>query len=122
MVIAIIGLLTAYVGPRYFSKLGDAEVKTAKAQVDAFTKALDTFRLDVGRYPTTEEGLAALNVKPASVPKWNGPYLQKAVPQDPWGRAYNYRSPGSQGRDYDLFSFGKDGQLGGEGENSDISN
>ena len=122
VVMAIIGILTAYVGPRYFSKLDDAEVKTAKAQIDAFSKALDAFRIDVGRYPTNEEGLEALNTKPATASRWNGPYLKKAVPLDPWGKPYNYKIPGSQNRDCDVFSYGQDGQPGGEGKNADISN
>lgn len=121
VVIVIIGLLAAYVGPKYFSQLGKSEVTVAKAQIEAFEKALDTFRLDVGRYPATEEGLAALLLKPATANKWNGPYLKKEVPQDPWGRPYIYRSPGSKG-EFDLLSYGKDGQPGGTNENADVSN
>jgi len=93
----------------------------AKAQIEAFEKSLDTYRLDVGRYPTTEEGLAALlAAPPAAGTRWNGPYLKKAVPLDPWGHAYQYRAPGSKG-EYDIVSMGKDGQPGGSGENADIS-
>lgn len=121
VVIVIIGLLAAYVGPKYFSQLSKSEVTVAKAQIEAFEKALDTFRLDVGRYPTTEEGLTALLTKPASSAKWNGPYLKKEIPQDPWGHAYIYRSPGSKG-DFEITSYGKDGQPGGSGDNADISN
>jgi general secretion pathway protein G len=121
VVIVIIGLLAAYVGPKYFAQLGKSEVTVAKAQIEAFEKALDTFRLDAGRYPTTEEGLGALLIKPPSVAKWNGPYLQKAVPADPWSHPYIYRSPGSKG-DYDIISYGRDGQLGGSGEDADITN
>jgi len=91
------------------------------AQINAFEKALDHYRLDTGHYPSTEQGLAALLVRPQNEPKWDGPYLTKAVPPDPWGRAYSYRSPGEHG-DYDLFSFGKDGQPGGSSENADITN
>jgi general secretion pathway protein G len=121
VVIVIIGLLAAYVGPKYFAQLGKSEVTVAKAQIEAFDKALDTYRLDVGRYPTTEEGLAALMAAPATAAgKWNGPYLKKGVPADPWGRAYLYRAPGSKG-DYDIISLGKDAQQGGTGENADIS-
>ena len=121
VVIVIIGLLAAYVGPKYFAQLGKSEVTVAKAQIEAFEKSLDTYRLDVGRYPTTEEGLAALLVAPpAAGTRWNGPYLKKAVPLDPWGHAYQYRAPGSKG-EYDIVSMGKDGQLGGSGENADIS-
>ena len=121
VVIVIIGLLAAYVGPKYFAQLGKSEVTVAKAQIEAFEKSLDTYRLDVGRYPTTEEGLAALLVAPpAAGTRWNGPYLKKAVPLDPWGHAYQYRAPGSKG-EYDIVSMGKDGQAGGSGENADIS-
>src|SRR4051812_13294538 len=121
VVIVIIGLLAAYVGPKYFAQLGKSEVTIAKAQIEAFSKALDTYRLDVGRYPTTEEGLGALLTKPPSAPKWNGPYLQKAVPADPWSHPYIYRAPGSKG-DYDILSYGRDGQPGGTAEDADISN
>lgn len=121
VVIVIIGLLAAYVGPKYFSQLGKSEVTVAKAQIEAFEKALDTFRLDVGRYPLTEEGLGALLAQPAAATKWNGPYLKKNIPQDPWGQAYLYRSPGSKG-DFDILSYGKDGQPGGTAENADITN
>lgn len=121
VVIVIIGLLAAYVGPKYFSQLGKSEVTVAKAQIEAFGKALDTLRLDMGRYPTTEEGMAALLVKPAAAANWNGPYLQKSVPPDPWGRPYLYRSPGSKG-DYEIISNGKDGQPGGSGDDADITN
>lgn len=121
VVIVIIGLLAAYVGPKYFAQLGKSEVTVAKAQIEAFEKALDTYRLDVGRYPATEEGLAALTSAPASAAgKWNGPYLKKVIPLDPWGRAYAYRAPGTKG-DFDIISLGKDGQPGGTGENADIS-
>ena len=122
VVIVIIGLLAAYVGPKYFSQLGKSEVTIAKAQIEAFEKALDTYRLDVGRYPTTEEGMAALLVAPASgAAKWNGPYLKKAVPPDPWGHPFQYRSPGPRG-ELEILSLGRDGQPGGSGEDADISN
>lgn len=121
VVIVIIGLLAAYVGPKYFAQLGKSEVTITKAQIEAFDKALDTYRLDVGRYPTTEEGLAALLVKPTTAANWNGPYLKKEVPLDPWGHPYLYRSPGSKG-DFDVISYGKDGQPGGTDENADITN
>ncbi|RSZ57131.1 type II secretion system major pseudopilin GspG [Massilia atriviolacea] len=121
VVIVIIGLLAAYVGPKYFAQLGKSEVTVAKAQIEAFEKSLDTYRLDVGRYPTTEEGMAALLTAPATAgAKWNGPYLKKAVPQDPWGRPYQYRAPGTKG-EYEILSTGKDGQPGGTGENADIT-
>lgn len=121
VVMVIIGLLAGYVGPRFFSQIGKSEVQTARAQINALEKALDQFRLDVGRYPLTEEGLAALNTAPAGERKWQGPYLRKAVPDDPWEKPYQYRSPGEHG-EFDLFSFGKDGQPGGEGEAADIVN
>ena len=121
VVMVIIGLLAAYVGPRYFSQIGKSEIKVARAQIDAFEKALDAYRLDVGRYPSTEQGLGALEARPQGEAKWQGPYLKKAVPADPWGKPYQYRSPGEKG-EFDLFSFGKDGQTGGEGENADVGN
>lgn len=121
VVVAIIGLLSAYVGPRVLSHLGRSETAVAKAQVDAFSKALDTYRLDVGRYPSTEQGLAALVVKPNNEPKWAGPYLKKAPPPDAWGQPYQYKSPGEHG-ELDLFSFGRDGRPGGSGEDADITN
>lgn len=120
VVIVIIGLLAAYVGPRYFAQLGKSERGTAKAQIEGLSKALDTYRLDTGRYPTTEQGLNVLVVRPQDEAKWSGPYLQKAVPLDPWGKPYVYRSPG-QSDDFDLSSLGKDGQPGGEGDAADIS-
>ncbi|MDR2881797.1 MAG: type II secretion system major pseudopilin GspG [Azoarcus sp.] len=121
VVIVIIGLLAAYVGPRYFSQLSKSERQTAKAQIEGFGKALDTYRLDTGRYPSTDQGLAALMVKPNDEAKWNGPYLQKSVPLDPWGKPYIYRSPGQGGADFDLLSYAKDGQPGGEEDNADIT-
>jgi general secretion pathway protein G len=120
VVIVIIGLLAAYVGPRYFNQLGKSERKAAKAQIEAFGKALDTYRLDTGRYPSSEQGLAALTNKLDADSRWDGPYLDKSVPLDPWGRAYIYRSPGQEA-DFDLLSLGKDGQSGGEGDNADVS-
>ncbi len=120
VVMVIIGLLAGYVGPRYFAQIGKSEVKVAKAQVDALGKALDQFRLDVGHYPTMDEGLAALVTHPANEPRWDGPYLAKALPVDPWGNPYVYTSPGEHG-EYDLISYGKDKQLGGEGEAADIT-
>ena len=121
VVIVIIGLLAAYVGPKYFAQLGKSEITVARAQIEAFEKSLDTYRLDVGRYPTSEEGLAALMSAPQGAgAKWNGPYLKKGVPQDPWGNAYQYRAPGSKS-EYEIVSLGKDGQPGGSGDNADIS-
>lgn len=120
VVMVIIGLLAAYVGPRYFAQLGKSEQGAAKAQIEALAKALDAYRLDTGYYPSTDLGLNALVIKPGNQPKWQGPYLQKAVPPDPWGRPYIYRSPGTAG-DFDLLSYGKDGQVGGDADNADVS-
>jgi general secretion pathway protein G len=121
VVMVIIGLLAGYVGPKYFAQIGKSEVKTARAQIDALEKALDQYRLDTGRYPGTELGLNALVVRPAGESKWQGPYLKKAVPLDPWGHAYVYKCPGEHG-EFDLLSLGKDGQPGGSGEAADIGN
>ena len=121
VVVAIIGLLVGYVAPRYFGQIGKSEIATARAQIDALDKALEQYRLDTGRYPSTELGLAALVTRPANEPKWNGPYLKKAVPLDPWGKAYVYKQPGERG-DYDLVSLGRDGAPGGAGDNADITN
>ena len=121
VVMVIIGLLAGYVGPRYFAQIGKSEVKTARAQIDAFDKALDQYRLDTGHYPRTEQGLDALMARPESEQKWAGPYLKKAVPVDPWGNKYGYRSPGEHG-EYDMFSYGKDGKPGGTDEAADITN
>jgi general secretion pathway protein G len=121
VVIVIIGLLAAYVGPKYFSQLGKSEVTIAKAQIEAFEKSLDTYRLDVGRYPTTDEGLASLiSAPPTAGAKWNGPYLKKGVPPDPWGHPYQYKSPGAKS-EFEIISLGRDGQPGGTGEDADIS-
>src|SRR5688572_6790831 len=108
VVIVIIGLLAGYVAPRYFSQVGKSETQVARAQIDALEKALDHYRLDKRRYPTSEEGLAALQ-----------PYLKKTLPNDPWGRPYVYRTPG-QRAEFDLFSYGRDGKAGGAGEDADI--
>jgi general secretion pathway protein G len=108
VVIVIIGLLAGYVAPRYFSQVGKSETQVARAQIDALEKALDQYRLEHRRYPTAEEGLAAI-----------GPYLKKALPSDPWGRPYVYRVPGQKG-EYEVFSYGRDGKSGGTGEDADI--
>ena len=121
VVIVIIGLLASYVGPKYFAQIGKSEVTVAKAQINGFEKALDTYRLDMGRFPTHEEGLVALLARPAdTTSKWHGPYLKK-IPVDPWGRPYQYRNPGSH-TGIDILSYGKDGQPGGSGEKADITN
>ena len=119
IVIIIIGLLAALVGPKLFGKVSVAKLKATKAQIELFGTALDALRLDVGRYPTTEEGLKALREKPTDMNAWKGPYLPKEIPVDPWGRPYIYKAPGEHG-EYDLISLGLDGAEGGEGENQDI--
>ncbi len=121
VVMVIIGLLAGYVGPKYFAQVGKSEIKVTRAQIDAVEKAFDQYRLDTGHYPSTEQGLAALNTAPANEPKWDGPYLKKNAPLDPWGNTYQYKMPGDHG-ELDLFSYGKDGQLGGNGEAADITN
>jgi general secretion pathway protein G len=121
VVIVIIGMLASYVGPKYFAQLGKSEATTAKAQIEALAKAVDTFRLDVGRYPSNDEGLAALTTQPDSAKGWNGPYLKKSVPPDPWGRKYMYTFPVGNG-DFQIQSLGKDGQRGGSAEDADITN
>ena len=104
----IIGLLAALVGPRFIRQEEKAKIKAAKAQIELLGTALDTFRLDVGRYPTTEEGLEALRTKPGGLERWDGPYLKKDLPLDPWGKAYAYKSPGEHGP-FDIVSYGADG-------------
>ena len=123
VVMVIIGLLAGFVAPRYFAQVGKSQVKVAKAQIDALDKALDQFRLDMGRYPTSEEGLNALQTPPggAETTTWGGPYLKKGVPNDPWGRPYLYVAPGEHA-EFDLSSLGKDGRPGGTGEDADITN
>jgi general secretion pathway protein G len=121
IVLVILGLLIGYVAPNYFKQEDKSRVQTARAQIKALEDALDQYRLDVGRYPTTEQGLAALNAQPAGETRWQGPYLKKAVPNDPWGSPYQYRSPGEHG-EVDLFSLGKDGQPGGTDLAADVAN
>lgn len=121
VVMVIIGLLAAYVAPRYFSQVGKSEVKLARAQIDALEKALDQYRADTGRYPSTEQGLAALMAAPGNEPRWGGPYLKRSLPLDPWARPYVYRQPGEHG-EIDLSSLGRDGLPGGSGDAADITN
>lgn len=118
IVMIILGLLAALVAPKMFQKVGGAKVKAAKAQVAMLGTALDAYRLDVGSYPSSQENLEALRKNPGR-DTWDGPYLPKDIPHDPWGKPYVYRSPGEHG-DYDLYSLGADGQEGGEGENADV--
>ena len=118
VVMVMIALLAALVGPRLFPKLGKGKQSATAAQIELIGQGLDSFRLDVGRYPTTQEGLNALMVNP-NVEKWDGPYLKKALPNDSWDKPYHYQCPGSHG-DYDLFSYGRDNAPGGEGEDKDV--
>jgi len=120
VVMAILALLAALVGPKLFGKLGQSKTSAAKAQIELFGQALDQYRLDTGHYPTTAQGLQALVVNPGET-KWTGPYLKKnTIPNDPWDKPYNYSSPGTHG-EYDIWSFGKDGVQGGEGEDQDVT-
>jgi general secretion pathway protein G len=119
VVMVIIGLLVGLVGPRFFGQIGKSETQVAKAQIDSLEKALDQYRLDTGRYPTAQQGLAALFSKPADEPRWAGPYLKREAPPDPWGRPYVYRAPGARG-DFDLLTLGRDGQPGGSGDAQDV--
>ena len=120
IVVTIIALLAGLVVPQFIKQEEKATSKAAKAQVELLGTALDTFRLDVGRYPSSQEGLAALNQKPGGVDRWDGPYLKKEVPPDPWGKPYIYKSPGDHGP-YDIISYGADGVPGGDGSNHDVT-
>ncbi|MFO7595928.1 MAG: type II secretion system major pseudopilin GspG [Desulfocurvibacter africanus] len=120
IVVFIIGLLAALVGPQLFKRVGGAKQKMARTQIEVLGTALDTYRLDVGQYPSSEQGLTALVTQPGDVQTWDGPYLRKDVPADPWGSPYIYRSPGEHG-EYDLLSLGADKAEGGEGENQDVA-
>lgn len=120
LVLVILGLLAALVGPTLYQRIKPAKQSAARAQVENFMTALDGFFIDVGRYPSTQEGLKALRIKPEGTEKWVGPYLKKDVPADPWGNAYIYRTPGRNGG-YEIISYGADGRDGGEGENQDIN-
>ena len=119
IVMVIIGMLASLVGPKMFSKVGKSKQKSAKAQISMLETSLDMYRLDMGKYPTTDQGLAALRVKPDDNENWDGPYLPKEVPMDPWGNPYQYESPSEHG-DFQIISNGADGTEGGEGEDQDI--
>ena len=117
VVLAIVGLLVGLVAPRVFNQLAEAKVRTAHIQIESFKNALDLFFLDAGRYPTTSEGLGALATRPATIANWSGPYIKgTAVPRDPWNNAYAYRSPGQNGRSYEIVSAGPSGKGEGEGQ------
>jgi general secretion pathway protein G len=119
VVMVILAMLAAIVGPKLFTKVGKGKQSAAKTQIEMLGQALDSYRLDVGQYPNTSQGLNAFETNPG-VEGWDGPYLKKKLPIDPWGKPYQYQSPGTHG-DYDLFSYGADGAPGGEGENKDIN-
>jgi general secretion pathway protein G len=122
VVVLIIGLLTGIVAPRFLAQINRSETTAARAQIDAFDKALQAFRIDMGRFPSTEEGLQALQVAPAGQNRWHGPYLKDAVPVDPWGTPYVYVFPSTRGKDFDLLSYGRDKSPGGTGDDADIAN
>lgn len=121
VVLAILGLLMALVGPNVLNQLGGAKTKTAGIQIKDLEQALEMYKLDVGRYPSTQEGLEALVSKPGSITGWNGPYLKSDVPMDPWNRPYNYKYPGDNA-EVDIFTYGANGTPGGEGEDRDVGN
>ncbi len=120
IVVIILGVLAGLVGPRLFGRVGQSRQAAARVQIELLGAALDQFKLDVGRYPSSQEGLQALQQSPGNAPGWEGPYLKKEVPRDPWGSPYQYRSPGEHG-EYDLSSLGSDGAEGGDGEATDLT-
>ncbi len=120
VVVTIIALFAAYVGMRLWPQADKARVTAAKAQIGSFMAALDTYKMDVGTFPTSEQGLQALRTRPENAVQWNGPYLAKDVPPDPWGRPYIYHYPGQHSEDPEVISYGADGQPGGEGINADV--
>jgi general secretion pathway protein G len=120
VVVIILGLLAALVGPRFFGRIGQSKQVAARSQITLLEQALEQFRLDAGRYPTTQEGLQALQTNPGNVTGWEGPYLKKDIPRDPWGSPYQYKSPGDHG-EFDLWSFGSDNAPGGDGEAADVT-
>ncbi|HZQ93137.1 MAG TPA: type II secretion system major pseudopilin GspG [Terriglobales bacterium] len=119
VVLTILAMLAALVVPRLFKNVDKSKVNAAKAQISALETALDAYRLDVGSYPTTEQGLQALRTKPSGVDKWDGPYIPKEVPMDPWGNPYHYKQPSDHG-DYEIVCYGADGREGGDGINADV--
>lgn len=123
VVVVVIAILATLVAPNVFQHVGTARATTARSQIEMFGAALDAYRLHTGRYPSTQEGLAALWTRPVTAPAtWRGPYLRKSLPLDPWGNAYEYASPGEVNRDgYDLRSLGADSRRGGEGEDADVT-
>lgn len=121
VVLAILGLLMSLVGPQVLNQLGGAKTKTTGIQIKDLEQALEMYKLDVGRYPSSEQGLESLVNKPAGLAGWNGPYLKSDVPVDPWKREYHYKYPGEHA-EIDIYSYGQDGSPGGEGEDSDVGN
>lgn len=121
VVLAILGLLMSLVAPQVLNQLGGAKTKTALIQIRDLEQALEMYKLDVGRYPNTEQGLAALVTRPGESAGWNGPYLKGAIPDDPWGRAYIYKYPGERG-EIDIYTYGQNGAPGGDGEDADVGN
>ena len=121
VVLVILGLLATLVGPRLFANISKSETKVARAQIAAIETAVENYRVDTGSFPSTEQGLAALEKAPANETKWGGPYLKKALPLDPWGKAYQYRLPGEKS-EFDIFTLGKDGKAGGTGNDEDVFN
>ena len=120
VVVMIIGLFAALVVPKMLQKSDAARITAARAQIESFQTALGTYKLDTGTYPSTEEGLLALRVKPANLNQWQGPYLPKDIPNDPWGHPYTYKYPGEHGDEPEVVCYGADGQPGGEGINADV--
>lgn len=120
IVLVIIGLLAALVGPTLYQRIKPARQSAARAQIENFATALDSFYIDAGRYPTAAEGLKALREKPEGLEQWSGPYLKKEVPADPWGNAYVYRAPGRSGG-YEILSYGAEGREGGDSDNADVT-
>ncbi len=120
VVVTIIGLFVALVGPRLWSNVDKAKITAAHAQIQDFMGALGMYKMDMGNFPTTEQGLIALRVKPADATEWNGPYMPQEIPKDPWGHDYVYKFPGDHGDEPDIISYGADGQPGGDGINADI--
>lgn len=120
VVVVIIGLLAAFVAPKYFGQIGRSKTQIARAQIESFEKAMDQYRIDVGSYPVTSQGLNALVVAPANTANWHGPYLKKSIPRDPWGKEYIFKSPGDNGREYEISTLGGNGEKGGTDENADV--
>lgn len=125
VVLIVIGLLAGLVAPQILGRVSDARITTAKTQIELLGVALENYHLDNGVYPSSQQGLEALRTKPSGMPdarNWRGPYLKKAVPADPWGRQYLYKSPGERDRSgFDLMTLGRDGKPGGSDEDADLT-